>query len=147
MAFIGLSHLKEKYKKRLDKFNQWVKIDKNNLSKEMAENPYYLHFAGNKKSEADFLLRRAEYNLKRAESRAFKRIKKSEKISDTGAKLKIPLDKEVIEAQNECLEMSYLSNICTIATRSLVHKGEQITNMAYNYRKELDYNLVKKSKK
>jgi len=147
MPYVTLEKLKDKYKNRIKRFNQWVKIDRKNINKEMSENPYYLHFAGNKKSEADFLLRRAEYNLKRAESRAFKRIKKKGKVTDTSAKLQVPLDKEVIEAQNECLEMSYLSNICTIATRSLVHKGEQITNIAYNYRKELDYNLVKKSKK
>ena len=147
MPYVTLDEIKEKYKKRVERFNQWSKIDRNNINKEMAQNPYHLHFAGNKKSEADFLLRRAEYKLKRAESRAFKKIKKKSKITDTSAKLQIPLDKEVIEAQNECLEMLYLSNICTIATRSLVHKGEQITNIAYNYRKELDYNLVKKSKK
>ena len=79
MPFVTLNEVKQKYKKRKALFDKWVKIDRTDIGKEMSKNSSQMHYVGCRKSEAEFSLRRAEYLVKRAESRAFKRIKKKQK--------------------------------------------------------------------
>ena len=147
MAYISLSEIKQKHKKRKLKLEQIAKVDRTNIDKEMSSNSANLFFVGSKKSEADFLLSRADFNLKRVKARAFERIKKKDNLTDTATNQRVLKDPEVIEAQNTYLEMQYLSNLYQSSVLAVKQKGEQITNIGHNYRKELDRGLIKKSKK
>ena len=104
---------------------------------------------GLKKSEAEYLMDKAKSRyemliatVKREISNA--RSKKKLTIPQIEAKAKS--DKRVRRALNEYNEAKYIYNVTDIAFKYIKEKGQQMTNLAMNYRKELEHGYIKESK-
>lgn len=120
-----------------------VRVDESDLSKEMASNSSLMFKIGCMKSDAEYLKDRAENKVKVIEANVDKRIRArangGRKPSEDQIKKQIARNNEVKAAQEEYIEAKHKFNICWAAASSIAQKGDQLTNLAYNYRKELEY--------
>jgi hypothetical protein len=140
--------VKNKYKKKVDKFKERVKINASNIDKEIIELSSSMNNTGLSFGEAIAIKEMAEKQLKQARAKA---ILKWSKKKNKGKPLNIPqvqanveLDSAVNEAEDFLIEANYVYNICKSATTSMKEKGQQLTNIANNKRAEVKGNIRRK---
>lgn len=128
---------KEKLSKRM---NVWSKVTKETLSKEMAQQASRVFWVGEQKANAEYELDRAKSNLKVVKAKVEASIRKraSKKPTEKEIEGRVAKHDLVCKAADLVAEKKRIFNILWAAQNSLNSKGEQMTNMAYNYRKELD---------
>lgn len=138
-----MDDLKAKHQGLLDRFKMFTRVNRENLSKDMARNSSLMFHVGEMKAQAEFAKDKAERKIELAEARADKRIRSKyngkKKPSEQQIKGMVQLDAEVKAAKDEFIEAKYKHNVCWSAVSSIAEKGNQLTNLAYNYRKELEH--------
>lgn len=147
---MNLEKLKKKYKKKRQKLKSMVKVKRNSLEQELSMNPARLFSAGINKTNAEFIMGKAKANLKSTKARI--KLKWSRKTVG-GKKLTIPQldaqvdsDKDVMKAEIQFLEAQYVFSLCETAVHAMKEKGQQLSNIAYNHRAEMNYGHVRESK-
>lgn len=134
--------LKEKHKKLRMKFKGFVKVDKSGLNREMIEIASISFAVGEIKATSEYEQDMAEKNLEVTEARIDKSIRDKfsgkRKPSEQQIKNMTIRHPKVIAAREAFIEAKWKHNLCWAATNAVAQKGNQLTNLAYNYRKELD---------
>jgi hypothetical protein len=139
------SKLKLKYQKMLGRFKVAARIDRNKLSSEMAQNSALLFNVGVSKANAEYDKDKAESRVEVIEARIDKQIRKKaskgRKPSEAQIKTQVARHPDVVAAKDVLAEAKWKFNVCWAAVNSVVQKGDQLSNLAYNYRKELEHGL------
>ena len=144
---MSLIDIKKKYKQRQEKMKVMVKIDKANLNGEMITFSSKMFSLGVKKIEAEYLMDKAKARIEIIKAKAEKKIRNSpDKQTEKEISAKLVRHPEVMKAHDEYLEAKYLYGIMGIGVTSLSKKSDMLSNLAFNYRKEMDYGYVKESK-
>lgn len=146
---IEASKIKKKYKAKVAGFKRQVKINRANLSKDIARNSSYLFSAGLNKSFAEKLRDKAKVNVEVVRAKVREKIEKSKgdkRLTIPQLESRVSSHPEVIQAEMDLVEAKYAFNVCFSAVESLKEKGQQLTNLAYNYRKEMEHGYVKEAK-
>lgn len=145
--------LKEKHKKLRMKFKGFVQVDKARLNNEMIQIASITYAVGEIKATSEYEMNMAEKNLEVTEAKIDKSIRDKfsgkRKPSEQQIKSMVLRNPKVLAAREAFIEAKWKHNICWAATNAVSQKGNQLTNLAYNYRKELDRGLggkVKESK-
>lgn len=142
------NELKLKYKSMRERFKGLVQVDKSRLTKEMTEIASNVFVIGDAKAQAEYDMGMAEKNLEVVEARIDKKLrtKPSGKRKPSEAELKRMVARHslVIAAHQQFAEAKYKFNVCWAAVNAITQKGTQLSNLAYNYRKELDSGMASK---
>lgn len=135
--------LTKKHKTMLEKFNMMTRVDESDLSAQLAKNSSLMFSIGVMKADAEFQKDTAENRVKVMEAKVDKMIRNESKRkpSEEAIKKRIARHPKVIAAQRAYHEAKWKFNVCWTAATSISQKGEQLTNMAYNYRKELEHGV------
>lgn len=145
-----LEKLKKKHQEKIERFQKWVKVDRNNLDSELAMNSSRMYSTGLKKSEAEFLMEKAKAVMKQIKARVKMKWSKAsvggKRITIPQLDAKVESDPEVMKAEMDYIDAQYVYRICESAFQSIKEKGQQITNLANNRRAELTYKYVKEGK-
>ena len=146
------SELKEKNKRLMDKFDVITKLDKSQLSKEMAQLSSAAFFVGVAKADAEYEMDKAKARLKVTKAKIDKQIRSianksaSKKLTEKVIEQRIVKHPDVCRVADECADAKWKFNVCWAAMRAISDKGQQLTNIAYNHRKELEFNYKRKIK-
>lgn len=143
------NRLKERNQDLLQKFELMVKVDTANLSDEMAKNSARMFKINSMKADAEYLKDKAELRIKVLESFVDRQVRKSskKKLTEQQIKQRIVRHPKVREAHDRYFEAKWKFNTCWAAASSIAQKGDQLTNLANNYRKELDHGMKSRVKK
>lgn len=140
-----VEQLRNKHQGLIEKFEGVVRVDERNLSKEMARNSSLMFQVGVMKADAEYAKDRAENKIKVLEAKVDKQIRDQasgkKKPSEQQIKARIARHPKIVQAQEDFLEAKWKFSICWTAATSIAQKGEQLTNLAYNYRKELEHGV------
>lgn len=145
---ISISKLKEKHKKKIKRFKKMTTLNPKALDEELSRNSSRLNSAGMSKADAEFIMDKAKAIWKREKSKASMKWSK-QKVD--GKKLNIPQVEakvgsclKVMEAEMDYLEAKYVFNLCETAVHSVKEKGQQLANISFNKRAEMNSrNFVK----
>ena len=145
-------NLRMKNRRLLDKFKLSTKLDKSQLSKEMAQLSSSAFYIGVAKADAEYEMDKAKAKLKVTKARIDKRIREiankagKRKPTEKVIEQRIVKHPDVCQVASEYAEAKWKFNVCWAAMRAISDKGQQLTNMAYNHRKELEFNYRRKIK-
>lgn len=129
----------DKYKGTRKKHKLLAKVSRARINKEIAEVAGNLYRVGVEKAKAEHIMDMAEISLKLTKAKKGKKYRNSgSKKSEAQIKELVDCNKDVIKARKKHADAKYYHSICFSAVTSQTQKGQQITNLAYNYRKELD---------
>ena len=139
--------MKKDIKQEKLRLKEMMKINKTNLSLDMSRNPSYIFRMGCLKNDAERFYKKTENELKTVESAVYRKLKsKMTGSTETEIKHRLAGHAQVKIAQENILEAQHMFNMYKVAVKALDDKSTMLTNLAYNYRKELEHNLVKESR-
>ena len=139
--------MKLNVKKENERLLEMMKINKTDLSGDMRKNPALIYRMGVLKSRAEKSVSRAESNLDIVKAKASRRIRLEKgKVTEKEISYDLSLNKKVIAANEEWIDSKHVFNMYKSAVKALDDKSTMLTNLSYNYRKELDHNIVKESR-
>lgn len=142
--------LRKKHKKLREKFSLFTKLDKARLNTEMQRISSMTYSVGETKATAEYEMDMAESRLEVIEAKTDRRIRAKftgkRKPSEQQIKSMVLRHPDVMRAREAFIEAKWKHNLCWAAVKAMDQKGNQLTNMAYNYRKELDRGLGSKVK-
>ncbi len=136
------NQLRKKYAGLTKELGVMVKVDQANLSEEMARNSSRMFRINLMKADAEYLKDKAEDTVKVLEARLDKQIRIAsvkKKPSEQQIKQRLARSPEICEAREKFFEAKWRFNVCWAAASSIAQKGDQLSNLAYNYRKELEH--------
>jgi len=141
----SVDHLREKHKTLIQKLEMAVKLDERNMSEEMARNSSLMFQVGLMKADAEFQKDKAENKVKIVEAKIDKQIREAasgkRKPSEQQIKARVIRDPKVIQALEDFFEAKWKFSVCWTASTSIAQKGEQLANLGYNYRKEMEHGV------
>jgi len=136
----SLEKLKSKNNTLLDFFTKATKINRHNLSKNLAENSALMFRIGVIKADAELLMGRAKNKVEVVKSAVDKAIRKSnkgsKKLTEAAIKTRIDRHELVMAATDLYLEAKWKSNICETAAHSIKEKGENLRAKGYQRKAE-----------
>lgn len=135
--------MKQRHKKLLDRLGLMTKVDKENLTDEMCKNSSRMFTINLLKADAEFIRDNAEDAIKIIEAKIDRKVRVSsdKKLSEQAIKQKIIIHPSVVQARERYAEAKWKCNVCWAAVSSIAQKGEQLSNLGYNYRKELEHGV------
>ena len=139
---ISVKKLKEKHKKKINRFKKYTTINLKKLDEELSMNASRLYSAGMNKADAEFIMDKAKAIWKNEKSKST--MKWSKKRID-GKKLTIPQvtakvesDTKVLACEMTYLDAKYVFNLCEAAVYGVKEKGQQLANISFNKRAEMN---------
>lgn len=139
-------NFKKERKKLLKKLGITTDVDLAGLSKEMATMGSQIFSVGFHKAKAEQLVDKAAAQIEIVKAKCYKAIKKQATkkkkkytLPELDAKVKAhPKYNEAIQAH---IKAKYSHNVLWAALNAVNAKATQVTNLAYNKRKEIDANM------
>jgi hypothetical protein len=116
---------------------------------QLSSSAFYIGVA---KADAEYEMDKAKAKLKVTKARIDKRIRElaaksgKRKPTEKVIEQRIVRHPEVCKVADVYAEARWKFNVCWAAMRAISDKGQQLTNMAYNHRKELEFNYKRKIK-
>lgn len=145
-----IKDLKEKHKKKIDRFKLWTKINSGNLDREIDEVSSKLNSVGLNLGEAELIRDKLKAKLKQTQARSrlkwFGKKIKGKSLTIPKVDAHVDIDPGVIQIEELLNEANYVVNICKSAASSMKEKGQQLTNVANNRRAELNKNIRHRKK-
>jgi hypothetical protein len=137
-----LSEIQEKYAEKIELFKRISTINDTNLNDEIRQSSALIFKVGLEKTNAEFMMNNAEHLLKLTEARIEKVIRSdgTEKKTESLIKSAVTRNPKVIKAKEDYLSKQYYFNLCVTAYKAVLERSQQISNLCYNYRKELEHN-------
>ena len=124
----------------LEKYNRWVNIDRSNLDEELSGNSSLLFHVGLKKVEAQKEMEKAKKMLSVISAKVDRKERSSgERITEKQMDAIKELHPSVRKAHSAYLDAQHTFGIYTVLHISMMDKSTHLTNLAYNYRKEMEY--------
>ena len=129
----------DKHKKTRKKHKLLARVSRASINKEMSEISGNLYKVGVEKAKAEHAMDMAEIALKVKKAKVGKKIRSTgKKKSEAKIKELVDSDKKVTAAREGHAEVKGYHSICFSEVTSQTQKRNQITNLGYNYRKEMD---------
>ena len=129
---------RHKNKALLDKLEIYTKVNEKALNSQLTKQSSLLYRVGVMKADSEFAMDIAESKLELIRAKLDKKHrKKKDHTTETELKKKIEALSEVVTARKSHIEAKYKFNVCKVAFLAMTSKGDQLKEMAYNYRKEL----------
>lgn len=129
----------DKFKKIRKKHRLLTRVSRANINNEISHIAGNLYKVGVEKAKAEHAMDMAEIALKIKKAKAGKKYRNTgKKKSEAQIKELVDSNKKVVAARKAHADAKYYHSICFSAVTSQTQKGQQITNLAYNYRKEMD---------
>lgn len=135
-----------------ERFQVFTQIDKGNLSKEMVQLPSVMFQVGVAKAAAEEKMGRAKAKLKVVKAKVYIAIVKREgakgkrKPSEKTLEHRVAKHPMVCQAADAYETAKKDFNICWAATNALSAKSQMLSNIAFNYRRELEMKVHDKVK-
>jgi hypothetical protein len=135
-----------------EKIKDALKINENNLEYEMVRQSELLYWLGNEVANAEHIADSKKAQLELLESKKSNKFRRiaydtGEKMTVDELKSKVKSCKSVINLRDELLDAQRYAKSTQTAHRALVAKGEMLSQLSFNRRKEMDYNIKKKADK
>ncbi len=138
--------LRKKHSKLIEQLELVTRVNPSRLSRDMARLSSLIFRIGVMKSDAEFSKDQAENRIGVIEARIDKKIRAKyngkRKPSEQQIKTMVQAHPLVMEAKDAFIESKWKHSVCWSAASSLVQKGNQLSNLAYNYRKELEQGIT-----
>lgn len=133
--------LRLKHKGLLEKLGVMVKVDRANLSDEMAKNSSRMFNINLAKADAEFSKDKAESLVEVTRAKLDKTIRSEQakrKPSEEQIKQRIRRNPDVITAQEKFFEAKWRFNVCWAAANAIHQKGEQLNSLGHILRREME---------
>ncbi len=129
-----------------------LKINSKDIDTDIMKQSEYLFWLGNEISKADKDAELKKAQLEIAESKKGNKLRRisadlGEKLTEAALTSKIKASKSVIKMKNELIDANAYAKLVQLAHRSMVVKGDMLTQLGFNRRKEIDYNIRKQVSK